>query len=68
MTKQEQLQEMVNKIWEKNSGHCTFTVEFRGAKGWWAVPYERRWFGDEGEYLGSDFSKAKKILSIILSW
>lgn len=66
MTKQEQLQKMVDDACQRNSEYYTFTVEFRGAGGWWAFPDERRWVGDDGEYLGTDFSEAKKTLSIIL--
>jgi hypothetical protein len=66
MTKQEELQKLVDEACERNSGYYHFHVEFRGGAGWWAVPEESRWFGDAGEYLGANFSAAKKTLSIIL--
>lgn len=66
MTKQEQLQKLVDDACEKKPEYYTFHVEFRGRAGWWAIPEERRWFGDAGEYLGANFSAAKKTLFELL--
>ena len=41
---------------------CYFFAENRGNKGWWAVPFESRWFYDEGEYLGQDGLEALATL------
>lgn len=33
---------------------CYFYAEYKTRKGWYAIPFESRWFYDEGEYLGQD--------------
>jgi len=31
---------------------CYFFAEYKPGNGWWAIPFESRWFNDEGEFLG----------------
>lgn len=67
MTKQEQLQQLVDHYIENDDTLYQFSVEFRGRSGWWAVPDEYRYFGDKGEYLGQNFDQAKKTLMLLFA-
>ena len=64
MTKTEKLQ----KIWDDNkeSCHYNFQIIWRGFGGWWAIPDEIRWWGDEGEFLGRSFVEAEVTLRSLL--
>lgn len=39
-----------------------FYAERRGPQGWFAVPYESRWYYDAGEYLGKDGIEALETI------
>jgi hypothetical protein len=47
---------------ENHSDMCHFYSEYRGAGGWWAIPFESRWFYDEGEFLGQNGFEALNSL------
>jgi hypothetical protein len=61
MTKREKLQAIVDEALSKNDSLHQFWVEYRPFQGWYAV-CEPRWFGDDGEYLGANYSQAKRGL------
>lgn len=59
MSKTELLQSILNQSdpdseYYEDSGNWLFVAEYRPRKGWWAIPTEARYWGDEGEYLGKD--------------
>ena len=64
LTKTQQLQQ----IWDDNktSDQYDWEIKWRGRAGWWAIPFEARWFLDEGEFLGYNFKSAKATLSFLL--
>jgi hypothetical protein len=67
MTKRDRLQKMVDDAVENNPDYHSFSVEFRGRAGWWAIPEDCRYFGDQGEYLGQDFKSAERTLGALLA-
>lgn len=58
LTKQDQLQAM----WDATGSLFDGVIEFRGRRGWWALPNESRYFNDEGECLGKDFKSASRTI------
>lgn len=52
------LQDLIDQLKPENS--YDFEIEFRGRGGWWAMPTEARYWGDNGIYLGSNYQEAKK--------
>lgn len=63
MTKAQRLEAMIEAI---GLDHELF-IEFRPVLGWYLTSTEPRWFGDEGEHLGSDFATAEVSLSAIIA-
>jgi len=59
---QELLQAIADQAVEDNPNLYQFTIEWRTKTGFWAVPDESRWIGDNGDYLGTDLATAKKVL------
>jgi hypothetical protein len=66
VTKREQLQKIIDDAVEEKPILYRYYAEFRGRGGWWAVPEQQRFFGDNGEYLGPDFRTAKQTLMSLL--
>lgn len=65
-TKTEELQAYINRLLTKE--HYEFTIEYRRpGRGWFAMPTERRYIGDEGIYLGDTVKQAKAEIKKILS-
>jgi hypothetical protein len=58
------LQNLVDSLREPE--HYEFTIEFRPGQGWFAVPCDPRWFGDDGEYLGSRWQDAVRRIKSLL--
>ncbi len=67
MTKREKLQELIDKKIEENPEYYHLYVEYVPFDGWYAIPIEIRWFGDKGEYLGSNYDSAVKTINYLLS-
>lgn len=57
-TKKEQLDLILQEQHSKNPNNYDFYSEFIPRKGWFAISYEIRWYGDAGEFLGATFEDA----------
>jgi hypothetical protein len=58
------LQNLVDSL--REPVNYKFTIEFRPFQGWFAVPDEPRWFGDDGEYLGARWQDAVRAIKSLL--
>lgn len=63
MTKAQRLEAMIEATGLDNE----LFIEFHPGSGWYLTFTEPRWFGDEGDCLGTDFASAEVSLSVILA-
>lgn len=60
-----QLQVLADSL--QTEDHYEFEIVYRGLRsGYWAIPDEPRWYGDEGSYLGDDLKSASRTLRAML--
>ena len=57
-TKKEQLDKIMAEARNGRKHLYVFEAKFIPRKGWFAIPDEDRWYGDEGEFLGATFKSA----------
>lgn len=57
--------ELLQAAWDETGDLMEATIEFRPTRGWWARPHEPRNFGDPGEFLGDDFSRALRSIDFL---
>lgn len=63
-TKQERLQ----ALWDSTGLLFEAMIEFRPFNGWYAQPYEARYFNDCGDFMGSDYSHAERGIKELNEW
>ncbi len=57
-TKKEQLDLILEEARDDRDELYIFEAEFIPTKGWYAIPDEHRWYGDNGDFLGKNFEEA----------
>lgn len=63
LTRAQYLQENLDE--HLNSENGDWFVEYRPFDGWYAIPSDPRWFGDEGEFLGVNWQSALRAIKVL---
>jgi hypothetical protein len=62
----QKLNDLIEECKESNPDTFDLLAQYVPKRGWYLIPVEPRWFGDQGEYIGSTFQEAAITINLLL--